>query len=264
MRRTLLVVVGAIATTMFVGACTGDSDETPTATETVTATAVATESPTPTPEATATPEAAAADAGQMLAALLHIDSAGFHGMDEALNGDAPVIETSWLGRATRARVAAEAIVWPAELQPAADALVEHVAALEAALDADDPVAAAEPAAAAHEAQHDLSHSAYEAIEAVPASASDAGAILAALVLIDGAGFHGMDEGLNGAAPEIDPSWLGDVTSARVAAQAIAWPGESQAAANAFVDAALSLEAALEADDASAAAEPLRPTRRSMT
>jgi hypothetical protein len=249
-RRTLLTGVGGLLLVALTAtACTSDSEA--DAEDTSTPTVAAAESLTATATAEATPEAVA-DAGDMIGALLLIDNAGFHGMDEGLNGEAPEIDAAWLGRAQKARIAAQAVVWAPSTEAAAHAFIEATTALEAALEADDAAAAAPLATAAHETQHELSHLAYEAIEGAPASASGGGAALAALNLVDGAGFHGMDEDLNGGEP-IDASWIGKVSRARIAAQAVAWPGESQAAADAFVEAALALEAALEADDAAAAA-----------
>ncbi len=248
MRRSLIAGLGGLLlVAATAAACTSDDTPSPTPTPT----ASVTETPAPTPSPTEAP--AAADTGSMLAAMLLIDTAGFHGMDEALNGDAPAIETSWLGNTRRARVAAEAATWTADTEAAAAAFIEAAQALEAALDNDDIEAAAPAATAAHETQHDLSHDAYAALEAAPGAATDTGAALAAIVLIDGAGFHGMDEALNGDAPEINTSWVGSVNRARIAAQAVAWPADVQPAADAFIAAATDLHAALDADDVEAAA-----------
>jgi hypothetical protein len=92
-----------------------------------------------------------------------------------------------------------------------------------------------------------------------AASESPGSILAAMSLIDTAGFHGMDTGLNGATPAIDASWLGKTRNARIASAAITWPEELQPQAKAFTDAAARLQAALENDDAAAAAAPAHDT-----
>lgn len=198
---------------------------------------------------------AGADAtpGAMLAALIYLDTAGFHGMDEALNTDTPAIEPRWAGATENALVAIRAVDWGA-LQPQADAFIEDATALLEALAADDASAAAEPAAAAHESQHALSHDAYHALGELSAADATVGAQLAAIILVDAAGFHGMDDALNGEAPEIVASWAGATRGALAAARLVDW-GEQQAAADAFIEGAAALLAALEADDAAAAAEP---------
>ena len=95
----------------------------------------------------------------ILAAMVLIDGAGFHGMDEGLNGGEE-IDASWVGKVTRAKQAAQTVDWPEDLKAAADAFIAAATALETALTADDAEAAATAAVAAHETQHDLSHDAY--------------------------------------------------------------------------------------------------------
>ncbi|PKN83069.1 MAG: hypothetical protein CVU47_00835 [Chloroflexi bacterium HGW-Chloroflexi-9] len=241
---------GLLLVALTATACTADPEADATATSAATVPTIAAEV-TPTE---AVHEAAAPDTGDMLAALLLIDSAGFHSMDEALNGGAPAVDAAWLGRAQQARIAAQAVVWAPGAAEAAHAFIEATTALEAALEADDAAGAAPLAVAAHETQHELSHEAYHLIADAPGSTSGGGATLAALALIGRAGFPAMEAALTGTAPEVNVGWVGATANARVAAQAVVWPGESQAAANAFVTAATALEAALEADDATAAAE----------
>ncbi|GMU41232.1 MAG: mechanosensitive ion channel protein [Chloroflexota bacterium] len=249
MRRSLIAGAGGLLLIAAVtSACTSDSDDmTPT-------TATATGTATHTAEATPHTEDAhgAVDPGDLLAAVIHLDAAGFHAMDDALNGDAPEIDPAWLGAAQRARVAVEAVAWPEGLTDAVEAFVTASAALEAALDADDAAAAAPLAVTAHDTQHALSHEAYHAIgEAEPASGG--GATLAALVIVGRAGLVEMASTLAGETPAIDAAWLGRVMNARAAAEAVAWPGESQAAADGFIEAATALGAAIESDDVAATA-----------
>lgn len=256
-RKYSAVLAGLAVVAISAGACSSDDDNndvtaTPSPTATATATQEATETASPAPTVSATDDEARA--GGILAALNFIDGAGFHGMDEALNGDAPAIQASWLGQTTHARLAAQAVDWPSDLQAAVDAFVAATTDLEAALSADDAAAAAEPAAAAHETQHALSHDAYHHLGEMAAADDSAGGMLAALLLIDGAGFHGMDETLNGDAPAIEAGWVGATNRARIAAQVISWPSDVQAVADEFIAAATALEEALDADDAATAAE----------
>jgi hypothetical protein len=101
-----------------------------------------------------------ASASEPLAALNIMDSAGFHGMDTTLNGSNAAIDSQWLGKTRNARIAVASTSWPEELQPQAKAFVEAAGKLQAALEADDPRAAAGPAKETHETQHDLSADAY--------------------------------------------------------------------------------------------------------
>jgi hypothetical protein len=92
-----------------------------------------------------------------------------------------------------------------------------------------------------------------AVLLVSCSSASASEPLAALNIMDSAGFHSMDTTLNGANGAIDAQWLGRTRSARIAVASTSWPEELQPQAKAFVEAAGKLQAALGADDASAAA-----------
>jgi hypothetical protein len=87
------------------------------------------------------------------------------------------------------------------------------------------------------------------------TSNESAAILAPVTLIDGAGFHGMDTALAASGGTIDPQWLGKTRNARIAVASTTWPDELEAQAQAFVDAAAKLQAALESDDVAAAAAP---------
>jgi hypothetical protein len=77
---------------------------------------------------------------------------------------------------------------------------------------------------------------------------DAGATLAALAIIDGTGFHDIDESLRKPTPEIEPDWGSRVSHARVAAAAITWPKDVQPKADTFVKLATDFAKALTEDD----------------
>ena len=84
-------------------------------------------------------------------------------------------------------------------------------------------------------------------------------VLPAVALIDGAGFHGIDTALAEPGAKIDAQWLGNTRNARIAVASTSWPDELKPEARAFVDAAARLQAALETDDAAAAAAPAHDT-----
>lgn len=97
-----------------------------------------------------------ADNTGMLAALTVIDGAEFHAMDETLNGPEAAIDPGWLGRTRNGRIAVANATWPENLQSLEQAFLDAAASLAEALEADDAAGAAEPAAATHDAQHELS------------------------------------------------------------------------------------------------------------
>ena len=93
----------------------------------------------------------------MLVALSIIDGVGFHSIDEELN-ETPggAIDPAWLGKVQHAQIAVASVEWPTALREQANAFIDVAQQLSASLEADDPKAAAGPAAAGHEAQHELS------------------------------------------------------------------------------------------------------------
>jgi len=93
----------------------------------------------------------------MIAALSHIDAAGFHGIDMALGESSPIGDSAWSGQVRNAWIAAAAIEWPEPLQPLVKAFTDATATLTAALHRGDVVAASAPARESHAAQHRLSN-----------------------------------------------------------------------------------------------------------
>ena len=91
------------------------------------------------------------------------------------------------------------------------------------------------------------------------ASNEATATLAPVTLIDAAGFHGIDTALAASGATIDAQWLGKTRNARIAVASTTWPDELQPQARAFLDAAARLQAALEQDDAAAAAGPAHDT-----
>ena len=98
-----------------------------------------------------------------LVALTIIDGAEFHAMDEGLNTPGGQIDPAWLGRVRHSQTAVASVSWPADHQAAAKTFLEAAQKLATAIEADDAVAAAPAAKAAHEAQHDLSTDSWESL-----------------------------------------------------------------------------------------------------
>lgn len=85
-------------------------------------------------------------------------------------------------------------------------------------------------------------------------ADDRAGMLAALAIIDGSGFHALSERLTGPNPAIDPSDLGHVRHARIAAASVTWPDEIRKKSQAFEATTEVLADALERDNVAAAAK----------
>lgn len=84
------------------------------------------------------------------------------------------------------------------------------------------------------------------------TAGDAGAMLAALDILESAELHAVELALIEEDATIDPEWLGRLRNARIAIAVIDWPEELQEPAQAFLDQSMPLETALAEDDAEAA------------
>lgn len=99
-----------------------------------------------------TPDDPVAD---MLAALAHIDGAGFHGIDTDLRKESPIIDEFWSSRARAAQIAAASIPWPEELEEQAKSFGDAAGRLAIALGGGDVNTAAAAAKEAHSAWHGL-------------------------------------------------------------------------------------------------------------
>lgn len=95
---------------------------------------------------------------QVTIATYLLDTAGFHAMDERINGEG-LIEAGDAGVVHRANALLGATAWPEELQAQVDPLKETLSNYAEALANDDVEAAKPLATQAHELQHDLSHAA---------------------------------------------------------------------------------------------------------
>lgn len=91
----------------------------------------------------------------MLAALAHIDGAGFHGIDTDLRKESPIIDEFWSSRARAAQIAAASIPWPEELEEQAKSFGDAAGRLAIALGEGDVNASAAAAKEAHKAWHGL-------------------------------------------------------------------------------------------------------------
>jgi outer membrane murein-binding lipoprotein Lpp len=85
-----------------------------------------------------------------------MDTAGFHTIDDAL-ADGEAIDPQYIATVSRVHKVLTTTTWPGELETAAGQLIDVLAVLQAALEADDASSAATLAATAHSLQHDFSH-----------------------------------------------------------------------------------------------------------
>jgi hypothetical protein len=101
------------------------------------------------------------DTAGQLAALSIVDSAGFHAMDQALNGGDGKIDPQWLGKVRHGQTAVAAIKWPSELAKQAKAFTDAAEKFATTIEADSAATAAPAAKANHEAWHELTTDAWE-------------------------------------------------------------------------------------------------------
>ena len=181
-----------------------------------------------------------------------MDTAGFHGIDEALN-ETKKIETSYPSTVNRVKKIVQQISWPAELSTQSHALDKALEELSSALEADNAEDAAKAATTVHETQHDLSHAIDEWATTQQAIAGDAFDIRVAQYLMDTAGFHGIDEALN-ESKKIETSYPSTINRVKKIVTQLTWPVELDASAQALIKALDELSAALEADNAEDAAK----------
>jgi DNA repair ATPase RecN len=183
-----------------------------------------------------------------------LDSAGFHGMAEAL-ADTKTIDATYLSTVNRVKRVVEHTVWPEELHEQAQAFSESLGTFAAALEADnidDAIAASDTV---HDAQHELSHSIdhWMADVMATASAADPFKVSVSQFFLDSTGFHGMAETLADT-KTIDPTYLSKVTRVKKVLDQTAWPAELNEQSHAFSVSLESFAAALEADDVDKAVE----------
>lgn len=98
----------------------------------------------------------------VLTAILYLDSAGLHDIDDAINDDGE-IPANARTIARKAETVTRLTAWPEELQASANTLADVFAEMAAALEGDAPdlAAAGEAAARAHDVEHDFSGEVWE-------------------------------------------------------------------------------------------------------
>ena len=112
-----------------------------------------------------------ATTAQLIAAIYHLDSAGFHNLDDKLAAGEMV--RGALGSVRRSRIVTQATRWPHDLEASTSELVEHMLHLEAALRDEDVPKSAPHARAVHELEHALSDKVYALLSgAKPAEHQD--------------------------------------------------------------------------------------------
>jgi predicted chitinase len=181
-----------------------------------------------------------------------MDTAGFHGIDEALN-ETKKIETSYPSTVNRVKKIVRQISWPEALWTPSHALDKALDELSSALEADNAEDAAKAAKTVHETQHDLSHAIDEWATTQQPVAGDVFNVRVAQYLMDTAGFHGIDEALN-ETKKIETSYPSTVSRVKKIVAQISWPTELNEKSQEFIKALEELSAALEADNAEDAAK----------
>jgi hypothetical protein len=216
------------------------------------------EQPSPVAEPTTDAVVVASETRQAavtLAVLHSVASRDFHGLAGEL-ATASEINPRWVGVARTTLTVVAASPWTDELVPAAETLLAALSALADALEADDLVAARAAAEATHDAEHDFIDAGYAWLrDAGPPDVADSGAaplaVLAAIDVVDGVGFHDLAHDV-ATASEPNPRWGRSAERALIALGAVAWPAPlDDDAASLAVDIQAFLDA-LGADDLAAA------------
>jgi hypothetical protein len=163
-----------------------------------------------------------------------IDGAAFHDMAKEL-AEATEINPRLAGKVANSAAVVKKTTWEVSLQALATGLADELSALEAALRAGDLETARTAAEAVHDAQHDLSVETYAwlaTVKPVGAEERDAAvvSIIAAIDVIDSAGFHGMAKDL-AEATEVNPRLAGTTEKALVAANLAGWGSDLRAEAD---------------------------------
>jgi hypothetical protein len=192
----------------------------------------------------------------VLAAIDIIDNTGFHAIQEEI-----LVATSFeevsprnLGRVENALVSGLVVTWPTAFSTDTNTFLSDAKALLDALTAGDLETSKAAAADVHASQHDLSHAVYHWLGEQSGSANGIGAVISVIDIIDGTGFHGIQEEIEAAQSmeEVSPRDLGRVLNALVAAQLVAWPSPLNEAAQGFITDAQALADALETGDLASA------------
>jgi hypothetical protein len=183
---------------------------------------------------TAQPIAMDADPFKVSVAQYFLDSAGFHGMSEALSST-KTIDPTYASIVTRTKKVLAQTVWPAELNEQAQAFIKSLGDFATALGDNKVDEAITLSDTVHDAQHELSHAIDDWMaNAKPvATEADPFKVSVAQFFLDSAGFHGMAENL-ASTKTIDPTSVSIVTRVKKALTQTVWPAELNEQAQAFV------------------------------
>ena len=167
-------------------------------------------------------------------AQFYLDSAGFHGMAEVLS-DTRAIDPTYAGTVSRVAKVLRQTAWPAELKEQGAAFVATLDSFGTALKDGKVEDAITTSAAAHDAQHELSHAIDAWLETKPAPATEAMPFDLSLAQfqLDSVGLHGMAEVLSDT-KTIDPTSYGKVNRLAKLLRQVSWPAELKEQGAAFV------------------------------
>lgn len=247
--KTLYQVFCIFVLSALLAACSGAPIA--TAVPDVEPSAVPTQAPTKAAPATEAPIAHTekeADPFEVSVAQYFLDSAGFHGMAEALT-ETQTIDPTYLSTVTRVNKVLTQTTWPTDLHDQAHAFTETLTAFGAALEADNVAEAVELSETVHDAQHEFSHSIDHWMGDAQMSMADTNTfdVSVAQYFLDSTGFHGMAETLS-ETQTIDPAYLSKVTRVNKVLTHTIWPSDLNESAQAFSESLTAFGAALEADN----------------
>ncbi len=217
--------------------------------------AIAPEAPTEAPtEAAAATEAPMAhtekeaDPFEVSVAQNLLDSAGFHGIAEALT-ETQTIDPASLSTVTRVNKILAQTTWPADLHDQAHTFIDTLTTFGAALEADNVAEAVTLSESVHDAQHELSHEIEHWLGDAQPVTADASTfdVSVAQYFLDAAGFHDIATTL-AETQTIDPTYLSTVTRVNTVLSHTVWPADLNEAAQAFSESLTAFGAALEADN----------------
>ncbi len=192
----------------------------------------------------------------VIAAIDIIDSTGFHGISEEIEAANSMedISSRTKGKVENAVTISSAVTWPDELTEVEAAFIADAEGIIEALDSADLEAAKGYSLSAHGTQHDLSHETYEWLASQVGKASGSAAIIAAIDIIDGTGFHDISEEIEAAnsMEDISSRTKGKVENAVTISSAVTWPDELTEVEAAFIADAEDIIEALDSADLEAA------------
>lgn len=193
---------------------------------------------------------------QVAVATYLLDTAGLHDIDERLNGEG-LIDPGDAGMVNRVNQLLVATRWPEGLQGQVGSLQTTLVTYAEALADDNLEAAKLLATQAHEQQHDLSHAVEQWLGDIAGGVSSLSLqeqqfqVTVVTYLMDTAGFHEMDERLNGEGL-IEPDDAGVVNQINKLLAVTAWPVSLHAQVGSLRDSLSQYAEALANDDLEAA------------